>query len=78
MFNKKKKKNDANFSMNILNDFLQKCAVNSDILSYSKEDLSGVLEDFHSNIKMKNGEPYKKNSLLYICQGIYRYLKEKN
>lgn len=72
-----KKKHATNFSMNILNYFLQERLVNTDILSYSKEDLSRVLEDFYSNVRMKNGELYKKNSLLNIRQGIGRYLKEK-
>lgn len=73
----KKTKHATNFSMNLLNDFLQERSVNTDILSYSKEDLSRVLEDFYSNVRMKNGELYKKNSLLNIRQGIGRYLKEK-
>lgn len=63
--------------MNIFNDFLQEHAVNTDILSYSKEDLSRVQEDLYSNVRMKNGKLYKKNSLLNNRQGICRYLKEK-
>lgn len=49
--------------LNILNEFLQECVVSTDILTYNKKDLSKILEDFHSHVRMKNGELYKKRFL---------------
>lgn len=49
--------------LNILNEFLQECVVSTDILTYNKKDLSKILEAFHSHVRMKNGELYKKRFL---------------
>ncbi|KAK3083495.1 hypothetical protein FSP39_024187 [Pinctada imbricata] len=71
----KKTKNATTFSMNILVEFLKDRGYNEDVTTYSKVELSQALEDFYCNVRTKNGELYKKNSLLNIRQGISRFLK---
>jgi hypothetical protein len=37
-----------------------------DLVSLSTEELNIILQDLNANVKAKNGEMYKKNSLLNL------------
>ena len=49
-----------------------------DILEATKDEIAKLLQDFYANIRNKNRELYKKNTLLAIRQSINRYLKEND
>ena len=57
-------------------DFLEVRGLSADILNLTRKELLGKLEDFYCDVRMRDGEFYKKNSLLKLRQCIYRYFKE--
>ena len=64
------------FALSVLKEFMN--ARDVDILSLAVEELNIILKDFYTNVKSKTGEPYKKNSLLNIRQGLNRFLKDND
>jgi hypothetical protein len=72
----KKTKQVTSYAVRIINDFFNDRGNERFLLDLSKEELAVILEDFYDNVHTKNGELYKKNSLLSIRQALNRYFKE--
>ena len=72
----KKTKEGTKYACNILKDF---CAargeVGGQIESLNGEELGELLCDFYANVRSKDGEIYKKSSMLAIRSGLNRHLK---
>ena len=71
----KKTKEGTKYACNILKDF---CAargeVGGQIESLNEEELGELLCDFYANVRSKDGEIYKKWSMLAIRSGLNRHL----
>ena len=64
------------FALSVLKEFMNaRDKQDVDILSLAVEELNIILKDFYTNVKSKTGEPYKKNSLLNIRQGLNIFFK---
>ena len=46
-----------------MNDFLEVRGFSGDILTLTRKEPSGILEDFYSNVRMRDGEFYMKDIL---------------
>jgi hypothetical protein len=67
------------FALSVLKEFMNAPDKQDvDILSLAVEELNIILKDVYTNVKSKTGEPYKKNSLLNIRQGLNRFLKDND
>ena len=51
----KRTKHATNFSLKILIDFLEVRGLSADIISLTRKELSGILEDY-CNVRMRDGE----------------------
>ena len=74
----KKTGQQTNFAVKVLSDFIIERGMEIDILEATKDEIAKLLQDFYANIRNKNRELYKKNTLLAIRQIINRYLKEND
>ena len=75
----KKTGDSTKFALSVLREFMNaRDKQDVDILSLLVEELNIIMKDFYTNVKSKTGEPYKKNSLLNIRQGLNRFLKDND
>ena len=62
------------YAMTMLREYLKQKNYPEDFEHAEKEVLSGVLTQFYAALRNKNGEYYKRSSLLAIRSGIARHL----
>ena len=72
-YRSKRTDNSTKFAFAVMSEFMKdRGKQDVDLVSLSTEELNIILQDFKANVKAKNGEMYKKNSLLNLRQGLDR------
>ena len=78
-YGSKRTDNSTKFAFAVMSEFMKdRGKQNVDLVSLSTEELNIILQDLSANVKAKNGEMYKKNSLLNLWQGLNRYFKDND
>ena len=78
-YRSKRTDNSTKFAFAVMSEFMKdRGKQDVDLVSLSTEELNIILQDFKANVKAKNGEMYKKNSLLNLRQGLDRYFKDND